>query len=672
MTFVLRLVLLFAALSLDIAFALAPTITAPLGTGKPNGEATLSANITAGGAATTVTFSYGLTGPAYGSSATVQVVATAVNQPTSADLTGLSKGQTYHFKIDATNADGTATTGDLTFFEPAAIVTTGAATTVAATATLSGAVTANGFAGQAHFEYGLTTTYGSVTPNFTVLANAVNEAIEAVVMGLTRNTTYHFRLVFVDDATSTQVNGADAQFITNNAPVANTDTVASAGAGPTTIHPLVNDRDPDGDAITLVGVATQSEHGTAVKNGDDVVYTPDAGFAGFDTFTYTVEDVYGLDAEGTINIRSARGALSGTHGGFIKRANGKEVGYFTVNALSTGSFSGIAIIEGKRYVVFGTISRDGVYRGFARDGHSAIPVFIFVDQNDTDSSVTALFDNGRWSSNLTLSPDDRTTRKALFGRYTAGFGAGGAGPTDGNDPGTAPEGTGWVAVRVRPEGSASIKGRLSDGRSFSCKGTVNLEGDVATLSFYDDPEDTRVVGLVTLGETVGGTVQTDRHSSGEGIYARGFDVTQTASGSRYIPPSDGSRALDTTTSRSREVTITFSGSDLPGTFSRDLSLDDRDRAKKIPDDPAELKLRIDRKSGRFQAKITVDTEGRRIKGTGVLIQTAGNGVGIFKTSVGTGSITISSTGSGAAPDPEPVPVPLPGPDLDPDPIVVVQ
>lgn len=63
---------------------------------------------------------------------------------------------------------------------------------------------------------------------------------------------------------------------------------------------LVNDTDPDvGDALTIVSVGTPSAGGMALVNDngtpedptDDVIdYTPVAGFAGTETFTYRIED----------------------------------------------------------------------------------------------------------------------------------------------------------------------------------------------------------------------------------------------------------------------------------------------------------------------------------------------------------------------------------------------
>ncbi|WP_327006182.1 cadherin-like domain-containing protein [Dactylosporangium sp. NBC_01737] len=73
--------------------------------------------------------------------------------------------------------------------------------------------------------------------------------------------------------------------------VVTTPTVTTpTGSGAQTITPLDNVTDPDGDPLKVVGV-TQPANGSAVLNADGTVtYTPDRGFAGADSFAYTVTD----------------------------------------------------------------------------------------------------------------------------------------------------------------------------------------------------------------------------------------------------------------------------------------------------------------------------------------------------------------------------------------------
>jgi hypothetical protein len=88
----------------------------------------------------------------------------------------------------------------------------------------------------------------------------------------------------------------------NLPPVANDDAVTTAQDVPVVINVLTNDSDPDGDALSIseLGVPT---HGAVAKNGDGTVtYTPESGFVGIDTFSYSVEDGRGGIASAMVTV----------------------------------------------------------------------------------------------------------------------------------------------------------------------------------------------------------------------------------------------------------------------------------------------------------------------------------------------------------------------------------
>ena len=68
------------------------------------------------------------------------------------------------------------------------------------------------------------------------------------------------------------------------------------------IDVLGNDSDPEGDALTVTDT-TEPANGSVVINADGTVtYTPDAGFAGEDTFEYSVEDEGGNISTATVTV----------------------------------------------------------------------------------------------------------------------------------------------------------------------------------------------------------------------------------------------------------------------------------------------------------------------------------------------------------------------------------
>lgn len=87
----------------------------------------------------------------------------------------------------------------------------------------------------------------------------------------------------------------------NNNPVANDDNVTGDQDYAITVDALGNDTDSDGDALSISGV-TQGGSGSVTISGGQVIYTPNAGFSGNDSFTYTITDGNGGTSTATVNV----------------------------------------------------------------------------------------------------------------------------------------------------------------------------------------------------------------------------------------------------------------------------------------------------------------------------------------------------------------------------------
>lgn len=87
----------------------------------------------------------------------------------------------------------------------------------------------------------------------------------------------------------------------NSAPVATGDTRSTPEDTDVTIDVLSNDSDPDGDTISIES-NDAPKSGTAVISGTNIVYTPNSGFVGTDTFTYTITDPDGLTSAATVTV----------------------------------------------------------------------------------------------------------------------------------------------------------------------------------------------------------------------------------------------------------------------------------------------------------------------------------------------------------------------------------
>jgi hypothetical protein len=205
----------FAALVVcGIAAAAAPTaITGPV-TATASTTATLIGTVNPNGASTTWHFDYGKT-TSYGSTtAPVNAGSGTVNTGVSQDLTGLTPGTTYHYRLVATSSGGTTSGSDGIFNTASAApptVTTTAATGIgSSSATLNGSINPNGQATTYYFEYGKTTSYGTKTGVQNGGSDSSSVNVAAAVSGLQSGTTYHFRLVATSPSGTTD--GADLSF----------------------------------------------------------------------------------------------------------------------------------------------------------------------------------------------------------------------------------------------------------------------------------------------------------------------------------------------------------------------------------------------------------------------------------------------------------------------------
>jgi len=87
----------------------------------------------------------------------------------------------------------------------------------------------------------------------------------------------------------------------NQAPTAANDSATVSAGSSVTIDVLANDGDPNGDPLTIT-IDGPPSHGTATVTNGKVVYTPNAGFSGADSFTYIVSDGKGGTATATVTI----------------------------------------------------------------------------------------------------------------------------------------------------------------------------------------------------------------------------------------------------------------------------------------------------------------------------------------------------------------------------------
>ena len=187
-----------------------PDVTTGAASNIANTSATVAGTISAGStepsdSLTACEFEYGTT-TGYGQSA--ECVPGFASIPTdesdhsvSADLSGLTPGSEYHYRLKGANAGGAVVGQDATFVTPSPplVETTGSPIRTATTARLEGRVDPVGVAATYRFEYGDQGPCGAnpctaTAPQGAGSANLI-ELVSQQVTGLQPDTTYHYRVV---------------------------------------------------------------------------------------------------------------------------------------------------------------------------------------------------------------------------------------------------------------------------------------------------------------------------------------------------------------------------------------------------------------------------------------------------------------------------------------------
>ena len=137
--------------------------------------------------------------------------------PESVEVTGLKADTTYFYRLVATNPTATRHGHNVSFAtaNPPTVVTDPATGVEQNTATLNATVNPEGTTlSDCHFEYGLSTAYGTSVPCSPELKPGVKEPVpvSASLTGLTLGTTYHFRIVATNLSGTSE--GKDLTFLT--------------------------------------------------------------------------------------------------------------------------------------------------------------------------------------------------------------------------------------------------------------------------------------------------------------------------------------------------------------------------------------------------------------------------------------------------------------------------
>jgi hypothetical protein len=250
---------------------------------------------------TTYKFEYGTT-TAYGGTATSSSdfgfvcglfgPCGGVDRPVAADVAGLQPATTYHFRVVASNSVGDPQGGADQTFVTSPAAGSGATEVTAGRARLTGTINPHGVATSYHFNYGLTSSYGSSTSEVDGGSGDGDQLVATEISGLSPDTTYHVQVV-ATNADGVVRASSDGLFRTMPAPTAEV-------TGPTGVS---TDTATVTGNVTTFGLPGSYHFDVWSLNGSYAVSTPERPAAGNASVEHVSATLTGLPADETFVVQ---------------------------------------------------------------------------------------------------------------------------------------------------------------------------------------------------------------------------------------------------------------------------------------------------------------------------------------------------------------------------------
>lgn len=372
------------------------------------------------------------------------------------------------------------------------------------------------------------------------------------VSGLTKGAEYWFQASAFFGGNHTGVGGVVMPIIAKELidSFPETDQFEVLAGQPRVLDVLPNDRDYTGTAVTIVSV-TAPKHGTATITADQkILYTPGNDFhvelvppypiAPRDQFVYTVRNERGGEGGALVEIRDAAyssGATTSSQG--LLSANAQQrAGSLKVTLTGRGHFTASYQEHGATLPISAAFTYNGSAGAYTKQVNSGPlkGLTVALNHNLESGLVTATADDGTGAVAVDLRKVKRYTAKSPYpgtGRYAVKLVA--------DTSASLAMAESNATVIVNKTGSASVVGKLNDGRPFSTSANVaRFDGDATGLAFYSSAYHTSagyVSGPLLFSSSPGnvqGTLDWQKPAKMTAPMNKlpGFQTTVTATGSR--------------------------------------------------------------------------------------------------------------------------------------------
>ncbi len=304
----------------------------------------------------------------------------------------------------------------------------------------------------------------------------------------------------------------------------------------------------------------------------------------------------------------------------VAEARSHSSGSISLTPTERGTYTGKLRLGAANYSISGSL--DLAQKGtntIVRKGTNALTVEL--DFGSSSNQVVGRVTDGTWEAPLMADRNvfnAKTNACPLAGNYTLIL-PGQDNAADG------PEGDGYGTIKVDAGGFASLIGTLADGTKFSCKTPISALGQwpvyasppgaavISWMTFADRPTDD-ITGLLSW-------VKTAQPKSK--YYRNGFTNETLAVGSSFIRPTDPNATL----LELSDTTVAFSGGNLTGSFSNDISWGPKNKITNLSDN--KLTLAVNPSTGLFTGSVTAPDGGKPSKFSGALLQKANRGSGFL-------------------------------------------